>query len=71
MVSYLQETYRWSIPTFVENYITAKYSLKSNSKTHEKYTKKLLVAIFSNLVIKKALFLVETFKLLKLQYQPL
>ena len=66
VVSYLQKMYRWSVPTFMENYITAKYSFKSNSKTHKKCAKKLLVAIFSNLVIKKALFLVKIPKLLKL-----
>ena len=58
--------YRWSVSTFVENYVTAKYSPRSNSETHKKYAEKLSVAIFSNPVIKKALLLVETLKLLKL-----
>ena len=58
--------YRWSIPTFMENYVTAKYSFRSNSEIYKKRAKKLLVAIFSNLVIKKALFLIKTSKLLKL-----
>ena len=49
----------------MENYITAKYSPRNNSKTYKKYTKKLLVAIFSNPVIKKALLLIKTSKLLK------
>ena len=66
VVSYLQEIYRWSILTFIENYITAKHSPRSNGKIYKKRTKKLLVAIFSNLVIEKVLFLVETPKLLKL-----
>ena len=55
----------------MENYITAKNSPKSNNKIHKKRVKKLLVAIFSNLVIKKALLLVKTLKLLKFQYQLL
>ena len=66
VVNYLQETYCWSIPTFIKNYITTKRSPRSNSETHKKRVKKLLVAIFSNPVIKKALFLVKTSKLSKL-----
>ena len=66
VVGYLQKTYCWTIPTFIENYITAKYSFKSNSKIYKKCAKELLVVIFNNLVIKEVLFLVENIKLLKL-----
>ena len=66
VVGYLRETYCWTVPTFIKNYITAKYSFKSNSKIHKKRAKKLLVVIFNNLVIKEVLFLVENTKLLKL-----
>ena len=71
VIGYLQETYRWTIPTFIENYITTKYNSRNNSKTQKKHTKKLSAAIFNNLVIKEALFLVKNTKLLKLQYKPL
>ena len=50
----------------MENYITAKHSPKSNGEIYKKRAKKLLVAIFSNPVIKKVLLLVKTPKLLKL-----
>ena len=56
VVGYLQETYYWTIPTFMENYITAKRSFGSNNKIHKKRTEKLLAVIFNNLVIKEALF---------------
>ena len=66
MVGYLQEIYRWTIPTLIENYITAKYSSGNNSEIYEKCAKKLSAAIFNNLVIKEALLLIENTKLLKL-----
>ena len=66
VVGYLWETYCWTVFTFVENYVTAKYSFRSNSKIYKKRAKKLLVAIFNNLVIEEVLFLVENTKLLKL-----
>ena len=57
VVGSLWETYCWTVPTFIENYITAKYSFKSNSKIYKKKcAKKLLVVIFNNLVIKEVLF---------------
>ena len=71
VVGYLRETYRWTIPTFVENYVTAKYSSRNNSKIYKKCAEKLLVAIFNNLVIKEVLFPVKNTKLLKLQYKLL
>ena len=55
----------------MENYITTKYSFGSNSEIYKKRAKKLLVAIFNNLVIKEALLLIENIKLSKLQYKPL
>ena len=66
VVGYLQETYCWTIFTFVENYITAKYNFRNNSEIYKKCTKKLLVAIFNNLVIEEVLFLIKNTKLLKL-----
>ena len=71
VVSYLQKIYRWTVPTFIENYVTAKHSFKSNSETHEKRAEKLLAAIFNNLVIEEALLPVKNTKLLKLQYKLL
>jgi hypothetical protein len=55
----------------MENYVTAEYSFGNNSKIHKKCAKKLSAAIFNNLVIKEALFLVKNTKLLKLQYKLL
>ena len=66
VVGYLQETYYWTISTFIKNYITAKYSSGNNSKIYKKYAEKLLIAIFNNLVIKEALLLIKNIKLLKL-----
>ena len=71
MVNYLQKTYCWIIPTFIENYITAKYSFRNNSKIYKKPAEKLLAAIINNPVIKEVLLLVKNTKLLKLQYKPL
>ena len=71
VVGYLRETYRWTVPTFVENYVTAKRSFGSNSETHEKHAEKLSAAIFNNPVIEEALLPVENTKLSKLQYKPL
>ena len=65
VVGYLRETYRWTIPTFIENYVTTKYSSGSNSEIYKKRAKKLSVVIFNNLFIKEALLLVNTM-LLKL-----
>ena len=36
VVGYLLETYCWTIPNFIENYVTAKYSSRSNSKIYKK-----------------------------------
>ena len=66
MIGYLQEIYRWTIFTFLKNYITAKYNPKSQAKIYKKYTEKLSVAIFNNSVIKEALLPVKNIKLLKL-----
>ena len=71
MVNYLQKTYCWTVPTFIKNYVTAKYSFGSNSETYKKRAEKLLAAIFNNLVIEEALLPVKNTKLLKLQYKLL
>ena len=66
MIGYLQEIYRWTISTFLENYVTAKCSPGSQAKIHKKRAKKLSAVIFNNLVIKEALLSVKNTKLLKL-----
>jgi hypothetical protein len=66
VVGYLQKTYRWTVPTFVKNYVTAKHSSGNNSETYKKHTEKLLAVIFNNLVIEEVLFQVKNTKLLKL-----
>ena len=66
VVGYLQETYRWTIPTFIKNYVTAKHSSGNNSKIYKKCAEKLSAAIFNNLVIEEVLFPVKNTKLLKL-----
>ena len=66
MIGYLQKTYRWTVSTFLENYVTAKYSPRSQTEIYKKRTKKLLAAIFNNLVIKEVLFPIKNTKLLKL-----
>ena len=65
VVSYLQKTYRWTVSTFIKNYVTAKYSFGSNSEIYKKCAEKLLAAIFNNLVIEEVLFPVKNTKLLK------
>ena len=55
----------------MKNYITAKHSFRNNSKIYKKRAKKLLAAIFNNLVIEEALLPVKNTKLLKFQYKPL
>ena len=62
----MREIYRWTVSTFLENYVTAKCSPKSQAEIYEKRTKKLLAAIFNNLVIKEALLPIKNTKLLKL-----
>ena len=66
MIGYLQEIYHWTISTFLENYVTTKYSPGSQAKIYKKHTKKLLAVIFNNLVIKEVLFFIKNTKLLKL-----
>ena len=66
MIGYLREIYRWTVSTFLKNYVTAKYSPGSQAEIYKKYTEKLLVAIFNNLVIEEALFPIKNTKLLKL-----
>ena len=66
MIGYLREIYYWTVSTFLKNYVTAKCSPKSQAKIYKKYTKKLLAAIFNNLVIKEALLSIKNTKLLKL-----
>ena len=71
MVVYLRKSYRWSVSIFLENYVTAKYSAGSNTKSHKQRAKKLSAAIFSNLAFKKALLPFKNTKLLKLHFKPL
>ncbi len=60
------EIYCWTVFIFLENYVTAKYSPGSQAKIYKKHAKKLLAAIFNNLVIKEAFLPIKNTKLLKL-----
>ena len=35
VVAHLRKSYRWSVPTFLENYVTAERSAGSNTESHK------------------------------------